>query len=341
MIAERVRETARALRAGRAAGPAAGGAVGRGAPARGAGAGAGGAAARCCCSTSRSRTWTRSCGCRRAAEIRRVQEETGVTTLHVTHDQGEALALGHRVAVLRDGRLEQVGNAGRGLGAARRRGGSRGFVGTPPMNILADGRGGFRAEDAVVPRRPGGEYVFELAERMGAERLWHLRRARCRGRARAEGVAAPERGTPSRYGRRRRACRGRDDAGTGRRGGAMMRSARRARQLALMLAPYALGALLLFVVPAAYSLALALTDADLLTPSRFVGLGELRGAGSTTTIFGRRAVAVGAVRGDRGAAAPGGGDRARAAAARAGAGRAAGPDVRVPAERRARTRRGR
>ncbi len=43
------------------------------------------------------------------AEIRRVQEQTGVTTLHVTHDQGEALALGHRVAVLRDGRLEQLG----------------------------------------------------------------------------------------------------------------------------------------------------------------------------------------------------------------------------------------
>ena len=43
------------------------------------------------------------------AEIRRVQAETGVTTLHVTHDQGEALALGHRVAVLREGRVEQVG----------------------------------------------------------------------------------------------------------------------------------------------------------------------------------------------------------------------------------------
>ncbi|MDA0183383.1 sugar ABC transporter permease [Solirubrobacter phytolaccae] len=43
------------------------------------------------------------------------------------------------------------------------------------------------------------------------------------------------------------------------------------RQLGLMLAPYVVGALLLFVVPAAYSIALALTDADLLTPSRFVG----------------------------------------------------------------------
>ena len=36
--------------------------------------------------------------------------ETGVTTLYVTHDQEEAMALGDRVAVLRDGRLEQVGS---------------------------------------------------------------------------------------------------------------------------------------------------------------------------------------------------------------------------------------
>ena len=45
-------------------------------------------------------------------------------------------------------------------------------------------------------------------------------------------------------------------------------------QIRLMLAPYALGALLLFLAPAAYSLALALTDADLLTPARFIGLGN-------------------------------------------------------------------
>jgi multiple sugar transport system permease protein len=48
------------------------------------------------------------------------------------------------------------------------------------------------------------------------------------------------------------------------------------RQLALMLVPYVAGALLLFVVPAQLSLALALTDADLLTPSRFIGLDNLR-----------------------------------------------------------------
>jgi multiple sugar transport system permease protein len=48
------------------------------------------------------------------------------------------------------------------------------------------------------------------------------------------------------------------------------------RQLALMLAPYVLGALLLFVVPAVFSLSLALTDADLLTTTRFIGLDNFR-----------------------------------------------------------------
>ena len=43
------------------------------------------------------------------------------------------------------------------------------------------------------------------------------------------------------------------------------------RQLALMLAPYALGALALFVVPATLSFALSVTEADLLTPPRYVG----------------------------------------------------------------------
>ena len=42
-------------------------------------------------------------------EIRRIQTEVGTTTLFVTHDQEEALALSDRVAVLSKGRLEQVG----------------------------------------------------------------------------------------------------------------------------------------------------------------------------------------------------------------------------------------
>ncbi|WP_214105712.1 ABC transporter ATP-binding protein [Acrocarpospora catenulata] len=42
-------------------------------------------------------------------EIRRLQLELGITTVFVTHDQEEALSVADRVAVLRAGRLEQVG----------------------------------------------------------------------------------------------------------------------------------------------------------------------------------------------------------------------------------------
>jgi len=57
-------------------------------------------------------------------------------------------------------------------------------------------------------------------------------------------------------------------------------------QLALMLAPYTLGALLLFILPAGYSLALALTDADLLTPSRYVGTANFEELFFDDDIFG-------------------------------------------------------
>jgi len=41
-------------------------------------------------------------------ELKRLQRETGLTAIYVTHDQEEALALSDRVAVMREGRLEQV-----------------------------------------------------------------------------------------------------------------------------------------------------------------------------------------------------------------------------------------
>jgi iron(III) transport system ATP-binding protein len=43
------------------------------------------------------------------AELQRVQREVGVTTLYVTHDQGEALALSDAVAVMREGEIHQLG----------------------------------------------------------------------------------------------------------------------------------------------------------------------------------------------------------------------------------------
>ena len=45
------------------------------------------------------------------AQVKEVQKRLGITTVHVTHDQEEAVAIADRVAVLHDGRLEQVGRA--------------------------------------------------------------------------------------------------------------------------------------------------------------------------------------------------------------------------------------
>src|SRR2546426_1521633 len=42
-------------------------------------------------------------------EIRRIQQDLGITTLYVTHDQEEALSIADRIAVMRNGRIEQVG----------------------------------------------------------------------------------------------------------------------------------------------------------------------------------------------------------------------------------------
>jgi len=43
------------------------------------------------------------------AEIKKLQRELGITTIYVTHDQEEALSLSDRVAVMKDGRVQQVG----------------------------------------------------------------------------------------------------------------------------------------------------------------------------------------------------------------------------------------
>ena len=42
-------------------------------------------------------------------ELKRIQRELGLTTIYVTHDQGEALALSHEIAVMNEGRIVQVG----------------------------------------------------------------------------------------------------------------------------------------------------------------------------------------------------------------------------------------
>jgi putative spermidine/putrescine transport system ATP-binding protein len=44
-----------------------------------------------------------------SGEIRRIQSELAITTVYVTHDQEEALSISDRVAVMRDGTIEQIG----------------------------------------------------------------------------------------------------------------------------------------------------------------------------------------------------------------------------------------
>jgi multiple sugar transport system ATP-binding protein len=69
------------------------------------------------------------------AEIARIQQTLQVTTLYVTHDQVEAMTMGHRVAVMRSGLLQQVDTPQRlydrpgNLFVAS-------FVGSPAMNLL-------------------------------------------------------------------------------------------------------------------------------------------------------------------------------------------------------------
>src|SRR5689334_2330649 len=69
-------------------------------------------------------------------DIASLQRTFGVTTVYVTHDQSEAMTLGHRVAVLRDGRLQQCA-APRELYEHPANTFVAGFIGSPSMNLLS------------------------------------------------------------------------------------------------------------------------------------------------------------------------------------------------------------
>ena len=69
------------------------------------------------------------------ADIARLQSDFAVTTVYVTHDQSEAMTLGHRVAVLRDGKLQQC-DAPRALYERPANTFVAGFIGSPAMNLV-------------------------------------------------------------------------------------------------------------------------------------------------------------------------------------------------------------
>ena len=68
------------------------------------------------------------------ADIAALQADTGVTTVYVTHDQSEAMTLGQRVAVLKDGKLQQC-DAPKALYARPANVFVAGFIGSPAMNL--------------------------------------------------------------------------------------------------------------------------------------------------------------------------------------------------------------
>src|SRR5919197_4387284 len=69
------------------------------------------------------------------AYIARLHQDLGTTTLYVTHDQTEAMTMGDRVAVMRDGRLEQV-DTPQALYERPSNLFVAGFIGSPAMNLL-------------------------------------------------------------------------------------------------------------------------------------------------------------------------------------------------------------
>lgn len=72
------------------------------------------------------------------AEISKLQQRLGVTTIYVTHDQIEAMTLGHRIVVMKDGEIQQV-DSPLNLYNLPANKFVAGFIGSPAMNfILSD-----------------------------------------------------------------------------------------------------------------------------------------------------------------------------------------------------------
>jgi multiple sugar transport system ATP-binding protein len=99
------------------------------------------------------------------AEIKRLQKELGVTTVYVTHDQLEAMTMADLIAVMSNGRLQQLASPAE-LYARPANLFVASFCGSPPMNLLDGtvGNGQFRREEGTFPVPDGsgaaGERVF-------------------------------------------------------------------------------------------------------------------------------------------------------------------------------------
>lgn len=90
-------------------------------------------------------------------EVKRLVDQFGLTTIFVTHDQTEAISMGHRIAVMRQGTIEQVGTY-QEIYHAPRNTFVAGFLGIPPMNFLA----GHRQGEVIQGEIQGTHIAFPL-----------------------------------------------------------------------------------------------------------------------------------------------------------------------------------
>jgi iron(III) transport system ATP-binding protein len=81
-------------------------------------------------------------------ELKRLQRDLGITSVYVTHDQAEALALSNFVAVMRDGRVEQIGKP-------------REIYERPQTRFVAEFLGNANLIDGVVQHADGGVYRLD------------------------------------------------------------------------------------------------------------------------------------------------------------------------------------
>jgi multiple sugar transport system ATP-binding protein len=126
------------------------------------------------------------------AEIARLQDRLGVTMVYVTHDQVEAMTMGDRVAVLKDGRLQQI-DAPKVIYDRPATVFVAAFIGAPAMNLFAGRINGSVLElgsqrltlgPDVFARRPG------LCRYDGTPIVVGIRPEDFEDRALAEGVPA-------------------------------------------------------------------------------------------------------------------------------------------------------
>jgi multiple sugar transport system ATP-binding protein len=86
------------------------------------------------------------------SELKRLQDDLGVTTIYVTHNQEEAMSMADRIAVMNEGTIRQIGPPEELYARPRTEWVAR-FVGSPPMNLLRgtsqDGSIDFGAAGAV------------------------------------------------------------------------------------------------------------------------------------------------------------------------------------------------